>query len=54
MNLCRVDFFHVNAGFSWFSHIPVGEFFLNFVQLLTRITGKTYLNFKEFYKYFFP
>ena len=41
MNLCRVDFFHVNAGFSGFSHIPFGEFFLNFVQLLTRIMGKT-------------
>ena len=43
-------FFHVNAGFSWFSHIPFGEFFLNFAQLLTMIMGKTYLNFKEFYK----
>ena len=47
MNLCRVDFFHVNASFSWFSHIPFGEFFLNFVQLLTMIMGKTYLNFKD-------
>ena len=47
MNLCRVDFFHVNASFSWFSHIPIGKFFLNFVQLLTMIMGKTYLNFKR-------
>ena len=50
MNLCRVDFFHVNASFSRFSQIPFGEFFLNFVQLLTMIMGKTYLNLKEFYK----
>ena len=50
MDTCRVDFFHGNASFSWFSRNLFGEFFLNFVQLLTMITGKTYLNLKEFYK----
>ena len=37
MDLCRVDFVHFNASFSLFSHIPFGEFFLNFVQLSTMI-----------------
>ena len=51
MDLCLVDFVHVNASFSLFSHIPFGEFFLNFVQLSTMIMGKIYLNLKEFYKF---
>ena len=49
-DLCPVDFLHVNGSFSWFSHIPFGEFFLNSVHLSTMIMGKTYLNLKEFYK----
>ena len=42
--------FHVNASFSWFSHISFSEFFIHLVQLLTMIMGKTYPNFKKFYK----
>ena len=37
IDLCLVDFVHVNASFSWFSHIPFGEFFLNFAQLSNMI-----------------
>ena len=49
MYLCRVDFLSRQV-YGQFSRVSFGEFFLNLNMLLTQAIGKTYPNFKKFYK----